>query len=81
MSDERPKLLACDVCGKPAIVTCDERQVNVCADCIEPAGRLGGLEHPMPGRQTICAHRRADSLAARLSGQKTALYQGGSDGG
>lgn len=40
-------------------------------------GRLGGLEHPMPGRQAICAHRRADSVAARISGQGTALYQVG----
>jgi hypothetical protein len=75
MTDQnRPTLTPCDLCGAPTIVHCDERNVNLCPGCIEPEGRLGGLEHPMPGRRSICAHRRADSLAARLSGQHTALY-------
>jgi hypothetical protein len=76
-SEPPPDRAPCSVCGEPAIVTCDERGVNLCPSCITPAGRLGGLEHPMPGRETICAHRRADSLAARLSGRGTALYHAG----
>jgi hypothetical protein len=51
--------------------------VNLCPAELTADGRLGGLEHPMPGRQVICAHRHVDSLAARLSGQATALYQVG----
>lgn len=75
-----PELWPCDLCGAPAVVHCDERNVTICQGCLTMPGRLGGLEHPMPGRQTICAHRRADSVAARISGQGTALYQAGPDG-
>jgi hypothetical protein len=74
--------ISCDVCGGEYFLTCPDRGVHLCAACIFWAGRLGAYEHPMPGRETICAHRRSDSLAVKLGAGPSVLYQtgGGADG-
>jgi hypothetical protein len=68
---------SCDVCDREtlALVVCDDRGVKVCPVLVTSPGRLGGMEHPMPGRQTICAHRRADSLAVKLGAGASVLYE------
>lgn len=69
----------CDLCGRASAMLffCDERHVAVCTNCLVTPGRLGGGEHRMPGGEVICAHRRKDSVAARLAGAGTVLYRAG----
>lgn len=66
----------CDLCGtaRSIFILCPERAVRMCAHHLVKPGRLGGGDHPMPGEDTICAHRGPGSTAARLSGQTTCLY-------
>jgi hypothetical protein len=65
----------CDVCGGEYLYTCPDRQVNLCAACIVAPGRLGKLEHRMPGSSVICAHRRAGALAIKFGAGPSQLYQ------
>jgi hypothetical protein len=71
----------CDVCGGEYFLGCRDRHVAVCAACLIYPGRLGALDHWMPGGLVICAHRRTDSLALEFGAGPTVLYQTGGDPG
>jgi hypothetical protein len=56
---------------------CAERLLAVCDACLIVPGRLGSVDHKMPGGQTICAHRRKDALARKFGAGDSVLYQVG----
>lgn len=70
--------LACDVCAGIGLgLVCYDRDVYVCARCLVIPGRLGAVDHWMPGRTLICVHRRADALAIKRGAGNSVLYQVG----
>lgn len=71
---------SCDLCGGEPWFICEDRGLLLCADCVKTGGRLGAVEHDMPGGQTVCVHRRRDSLAVKFGAGYTVLYRKGGPG-